>query len=302
VCWWQKKTETRVALAALLLLASLAFACSSAPPASDVVVASVGERRITFGEFERYLSSNALESADDRVMSRMLDALVEQTILLNEAERRGLEISEDQIDLYLGQGFPLDPENGSVDVQRQQIRQRLKVLDLQQQLVGKLPEPTEFELHAHVRQMGWAGQRRVRLRSLRFESAEDAVRVSELIATRRMTFAEAVVTYEADPGQGLPLDLTWSSLSPEIQAVVEPLKPGDVSDPVEFTGEMFVFQLDAWLSGDEIEEELLRRARSQLAGSRERAARRGLLQKLSAASPTRIHEDRLPFRYEPAPG
>jgi len=302
VCWWEKRTEAYGVLAALLVLSSLALACGSGPPSSELVLASVGERRITFGEFERYLASNALESGDDRVMSRMLDALVEQTILLNEAERRGLEISEEQIDLYLGQELPPDRENGSVEVQRQQIRQRLKVLDLQQQLVGNLPEPTEAELHAHVQQMGWAGQRRVRLRSLRFESAEDAVRVSEFITARRMTFAEAVVTYEADPGQGLPLDLSWSSLSPEIQAVVEPLKPGEVSAPVEFTGEMFVFQLDSWLSGDEIEEELLTRARSQLVGSRERDARRELLQKLSAASPTRIHEDRLPFRYEPAPG
>lgn len=302
MCWSEKQTERIGSLLPLVIVSIMASACSSGPPSPDTVVADVGERRITFGDFERYLESNALQSEDDRVMSRMLDALVEQTLLLNEAERRGLDIGEDQIDLYLGREQPLDREGGQAEAYREQIRQRLMVLELQQSFVGVRREPTESELHAHVAQMGWSAQRRVRLRSLRFESAEDAVRASVLIATRRMTFAEAVVTYESDPGQGLPLDLSWSALSPELQAQVEPLKPGEVTAPVEFAGDSFLFQLEAWPNGGEMEEELLNRARSQIVGSREREVRDRMLQRLRAAAPTRIHEERLPFRYRPFPG
>lgn len=304
MCWSSKQAERIVALLGLLVLPALAAACTPAPPPAEVVVAEVGDRRVTFGEFESYLRSNALESEDERVLSRMLDALVEQTTLLSEAERRGILIGEDQIDRYLGQARLEEAAegDGASEDQRRQIRQRLMVLELQRLMVGTLPEPSESELHAHVRQMGWGEQKRVRLRSLRFDDVEDAERVSGLIASGRMTFAEAVVTYETDPGQGLRLDLAWNTLSPEIQAAVEPLEPGQVSPPLEFTGEIFIFQLDSWFSGVEIEEELLARARGQLVGMLEREARSRLLQELSAAAPTRIHEDRLPFRYHATPG
>ena len=59
-------------------------------------------------------------------------------------------------------------------------------------------------------------------------------------------------------------------------------------------------QLDAWLAApSDVDEDLARRAREELERQRLREASDRLSRKLRAATPVRIHEKRLPFRYFP---
>jgi parvulin-like peptidyl-prolyl isomerase len=237
----------------------------------------------------------------DRVKSRLLDALVEEKALLFEAERRGFEVSGREIDAYFGAGPESGPDSPrlSPEGRRGLVRQRLMAQKLQESVEDGIPSPSDEEVIAHIHDSDGrlAPRKRVRLRALRFESAADAARVSERIGKRRMSFEDAVVEYGMDPGQGAPLELSWNTLSGEVQSALAGLKPSEVSRPVESQGDTFLFQLVARLSASEIDRDLERRARAELERQLRRRAGEELRRELRTRAPVRIHEERLPFRY-----
>jgi hypothetical protein len=309
---------TRSGLATVgVALGALAAGCGGSAPASPhEIVAQVGELPVSWEELELYLALNLFaEDGDgpkdtgesDRVRSRLLDALVDEKTFLIEAERFFNDTATTEIYTYLAavvEDHATMPEL-SPDRRRLMVRQRLMVRKLLERVAQSLASPSEAEVDAYLAQSRGrlAPRRRVQLRSLRFESAESAVRAAARIRQRRMSFAEAVVTYETDPGQGVLLELSWETLSDEVRAALDPLEPGEVSRPVEFHGDTFLFQLESWLDDPaERGENLVRRAREELELQRRRLAIDRLLRELRESTRIRIHERRLPFRYVPETG
>jgi hypothetical protein len=168
--------------------------------------------------------------------------------------------------------------------------------------LGSLPPPDEEEVRA------WAAEhrdrlvpeRRLELSALLFESEKLAAKVYREIRARRMTFTEAVVAYEAYPGQVRPLRIDWALLSDPLRDELGKLKPGQVSPPLEFHDQVYLFRVDSWLrEPEQIEAELLRRARADIMTERRRQTEAGLLEELRERTPVKIFERRLPFRYVP---
>jgi peptidyl-prolyl cis-trans isomerase SurA len=296
-----------------LVLCGLAAGCRGAGGSTQDVVAQVGEVPVSWGELELYLKLNLFTDEDggladsgeeDRVKSRLIDALVDEKTFLIEAERRGLRVSDLEIDAYLAADVEDDAAMTALSQDRRRllVRQRLMVQKLHESVAQRLPPPSDDEISAFIEQSrgSLAPRKRLRLRALRFESADDAARAAKRIHAGRMSFAEAVVTYEIDPGQGVLLERSWETLSPVVRAALEGLKPGEVTRPVDVHGETFLFQLDSWLTDPSVvDEDLARRAREQLERLRLREASDRLLRDLRAATPVRIHAERLPFRYVP---
>jgi len=293
----------------LPLLCLIVLACGD--PAHEAV-AHVGEVPVSRGELERYLALNLLSGEDEsvgpdelnRVKSRMLDALVDEKRLLHEAERRGLEVSEREIDAHVQS----DDEEGPAaawlteDLRRHLVRQRLLVQKLQEHIKDRLPPPTDDDIQAYIGESRkrLTPQKRVQLRSLRFESTEDATDAAAKIIGRSMSFADAVRAYEKDPGQGVVLEVPWGSLPQNVRQALDGLQPGQVTRPVEFNGDTYLFQLEAWRKdASQMDEDLMRMARDELARRRRREAGERLRNRLRGEMPVRIHEDRLPFRYVP---
>ena len=280
------------------------MSCTASVSPKDSV-AEVGNTSVSLAELELYFKLNLLTDPDaeskdpdglNRVKSRLLDSLVEEKTLVAEAERRGLEVGDLEIDAYL------DDSSQSQDWQRALARQRLLVQKLQDSMARQLPEPPDEEIRSYIEQSAGrlAPQKRVRLRSLRFDLPEDATKVSTRIEGGAMSFAEAVATYETGPGQGVPLELSWDNFSEDLRDALGGLKPGEVSRPVDFHGETFLFQLEAWLTApSEMDEELTNRARDELAREYRREAEEELLRGLRERTAVEIHRDRLPFRYLP---
>ncbi len=297
---------------ALLLGCLLLISCTAAVAPEDSV-ARVGETSVSLAELELYFSLNLLTDNDtepkdpnglNRVKSRLLDSLVDEKTLVAEAERRGLEVSDFEIEAYVGS----DVENGRdgpalvLEWQRVLARQRLLVQKLQDSMARQLPQPPDEEVRSYIEQSGGrlAPQKRVRLRALRFDLPEDAEKVSTRIDRGETSFAEAVVTYETGPGQGVLLELSWDNSFDDLRDALGGLKPGEVSRPVDFHGETFLFQLEAWLTGpSEMDEELTNRARGELERERRRQAEEKLLRELRERTAVEIHRNRLPFRYLP---
>jgi parvulin-like peptidyl-prolyl isomerase len=294
-------------------LCGLAAGCGDERPSAQEVVAHVGDVPVSWQELELYLTLNlfteeagglADPDAQDRVKSRLIDALVDEKTFLIEAERQGLKVSDFEIDVYLGADVEDDAAVPELSQGRRRLlaRQRLMVQKLQESMAARLPPPSDDEINSFIAQSRGrlVPRKRLRLRALRFDSADDAARAAARIREGRMSFAEAVVTYETDPGQGMLIERSWETLSPGVRAALDGLKPGNVSRPVDFHGDTFLFQLDAWLAApSDVDADLARRAREELERQRLREASDRLLSKLREATPVRFHEERLPFRYVP---
>jgi parvulin-like peptidyl-prolyl isomerase len=278
----------------------------------DTVVIYLGEAQLTLAELQGYFRANLLELEDDgarekqeldRVRSRLLDAYVEERLLLAEAERRGLQVEDWEIEAYLALDEPHDEdeEERPVIENRQRLaRQRLLVQMLREGTILGLPPLEEEEVKRYADKHGerlFSG-RRLRLRALLLGSAEEAGKVHTNIRRRRITFDEAVAAYETYPGQGRSLELSWESLSDEARAALDGLKPGRVSPPVEMQGSHYLFKVESWLDGPEqVDVERRERARSELQNLHRQQALEELFMELRERFPVRIIRRNLPFRY-----
>jgi hypothetical protein len=288
----------------LVLLAVLAACGRQAADPQTTVVARLGEQPIYLAELTSYLADNMPELGGeeqpereelDRVKSRLLDSLVEERLLLAEAERRGLAVEGWEIAAYHG----IDEEgSGSEEL----ARRRLMVQKLREGTILSLPPLIDEEVARYAGQHGerLMSERRLELRALMLESEEKAKKVFRDIRRRRITFNEAVVAYESYPGQGRAIAVAWDSLSKEVRAALEELRVGRVSEPVEMQGEFYLFRIESWINDPErLAAERLERARRELEDLRRQQALEELLAELRERHQVRLELRRLPFRYRP---
>jgi hypothetical protein len=306
----EKETRLIRAACALALAVFVGAACNRGPEdPGDRVVARLGEESLTLAEFQAYLGTQLLDAglADGdaegagEVKSRLFDAFIEERLMLLEAERRGITVDEQEVETYLGlDEFEEDAEPSELQDPGELARTRLMIEKLRDVVTGNLavPSAAEIEAYAEEHRERLLPERRLELRALAFETEEEARRVYQEIRRRRMTFAEAVVLYESHPGEGLPLRVDWSNLSEELRAPLEELKPGRVSEPLEFHDSFYLFKVESWLrEPEELERELRERARAELETLGREQAERELIEEARREHPVQIKRGRLPFRY-----
>jgi hypothetical protein len=109
------------------------------------------------------------------------------------------------------------------------------------------------------------------------------------------SFGDAVATGEI----ASPVELEERALSPEVRGAVAGLEPGEVSQPVEVHGGVFLFRLERRSEGGADERAILERGREDLLRERGRLASEALLRRLRDRFEVTIHERRLPFVYVP---
>ena len=129
-------------------------------------------------ELESYLQANLLGLEEegepksveqDRVKSRMLDAFVEERLLLAEAGRRGLQVEDWEVDAYLALDEPDEEGAGKAIAERQELaRQRLLVQMLREGTILGLPPLQEDEVRRYAAKHGerLLSGRRLQLRAL----------------------------------------------------------------------------------------------------------------------------------------
>jgi parvulin-like peptidyl-prolyl isomerase len=302
------------ALAALLLCCAVACDSASRDP-RRLVVAYLGDEQLMLSELESYLQANLLQLSEgddqqsvdqDRVKSRLLDAFIEERLLLAEARRRGLSVEKWEVDAYLALDEP--DEGGpqeAIEDRRELARQRLLVQMLREGTILGLPplEDEEVRRYADKHRERLLAARRLRLRALLLDGEEEANKVYQDIRSKKQTFGEAVAAYEAYPGQGKALTVSWESLSAEAQEALEGLKPGRVSPPIRMQGSYYIFKIESWLD-DEDQAALAREelAREELQDLRRQQALEELFMELRERYPVRIVRRNLPFRYWPEEG
>jgi parvulin-like peptidyl-prolyl isomerase len=293
-------------LAALLLAGLLVAAC-----AAPGVVAHVGGEPVTLRELEAYFAIHLLALEEpgptgaelDRVKSRLLEALIEERLLLADARRRGVAVGDAEVEAYLRESADGEPGARAPDRDSRDLaRQRLMVERLQERVAGEIPPPTDAEVRAYLEEnrSRFVPDRRVRVRALRFDGEQAAEQVSRSIRDGRTDFERAVAEREDDPGQGATIELPWAGLPETLRSDLAGLQPGEISPPVDFEGHVYLLQVERWLeAAEEDGEEMLRLAREELETDRTREALETLARDLRRATRIEIHRDRLPFRYVP---
>jgi len=297
----------------LLLLVVGAVACKDAPTDPRLLPAAlVGGEPVYLSDVEKYFESNLIEGdstyrlppeAMDQVKSRLLDALVEERLLYAEAERREIQVTDREVQAYLEMGAVEasdDPEQRAA--QEVEARQRLMVQKLQEQVIREQDPPSEDEVADYAAEHAdrLLPAQPLELRALQLESLSQAKRVHNDIRRKRITFNEAALVHDPSPGQALPLQMSWDSLSSELRDALKDLKPGQISEPQELHGGVYLFQVGTWLKDPADQDvELLRRARLELESIRRRDTLDTLVASLREQSDVRIKTENLPFVYTP---
>jgi parvulin-like peptidyl-prolyl isomerase len=293
----------RFDLAAILIVTlCVVSACGGAGDPAKRVVAEVGGRPVTAAEVQAFLDANLLQdpAADplppgdlSRVKSRLYDDYLDAEILLQEAERRGITVSDAEIADYLG------PDQTPTPAARQAARRDMMIQKLRESVVRAQlhvdDERIKRWLAAHPPAEGadHAGT----LRTLRFASYPEAMRVRTEIVSKKLSLTEAEEAYGADAqsGAGQAIDLT--AFPEHIATAVKALDPGQVSQPLPFESSVLLFLLDPPADPAEIEQRRREAARQAIALDESEKISDALLLDLRKTTPVVRHTERLPFPY-----
>jgi hypothetical protein len=290
-----------------LVFATIALAtlCACERFASDPgarVVAQVGTESVTVSQLQAYLDANQFDdpaaeppSPGDlaRVKSRLFDDFLEGELLLQEARRRGLSVTDAELTEYLGKDAP------TVPVMHELARRDLTIQKLRESVVLQGVRVDDKEIDAWLAARMPPGEPALQgtLRTLRFASYPEAMRVRQEIVAKKLSFEEAEVTYGADSFPDDPGDEDLDALPPPIAAAAKALAPGSVSQPLPFESSVLLFLIEA--AGDPSAQESRRResARKAIALEKSEAVVAQVLQDLRAKTTVTTHLKELPFAY-----
>jgi parvulin-like peptidyl-prolyl isomerase len=303
------RRATAAALAAIALWASGCGGEEVGAPREGAVATLDGDP-IPLSDLERYLDGilsfeddgDPLDGEDlDRVRSRLFDAFLDEEILLREAVRRGVEVADVEIDAYLEGGPSEEEESTEVTSRsRESARRNLTIQKLRGAVVGvdAAASPEEIDAYLSEHRAELEADQQIVLRSLMVGTEANAKRVRREIQRGEMAFAEAVEVFGLTPDQGQPMGVSLGDLPQEIREALRGLSSGEISKPVEFQGNVYLFLVDvgpASLGENRLRElavsELLR-VKSQEASDR-------FLEHLRSRVEVEIHHENLPFNYIP---
>jgi parvulin-like peptidyl-prolyl isomerase len=286
----------------ILLLAGLALGCGG-DDAGRAVVAELGDVQLTRAELDASLASalrdgpsagQGLEGADrDRVCSRLLDSVLDEMLLAQEARRRGVTVSEKDVVAYLGDvppGAPVSDPDGA--------RRHIASRKLQDALLRAMGPPSLAEVESLASRMrteaAVAGMSAV-LRALRLGSVEEAREIARQVQAGETTFEREASA--RDPGAAAPLQVSLAHLPTEVGAAVSGLAPGQITTPVTLHAGVYLFELVSRDAQGTPAGDLRTEARQELIRRRGEMAVRALLVQLRRDRPLALHRDRLGFRY-----
>jgi hypothetical protein len=257
---------------------------------------------VTVAQLQAYLDANQFQdpAAEPlapgdlaRVKSRLFDDFLNGEILLQEAVRRGVTVSDAELAEYLGKDIPTTPDA------REVARRDLTIQKLREAVVLADVRVDDKEIDAWLASRTPPGEPVFQgtLRTLRLASYPEAARVRQEILAKKLSFAEAEVAYGADSLPDAPSDEDLLALPPQIVAAVKRLQPGAVSAPLPFESSVLLFLLEA--ADDPSASNPRRRAgaRRAIALEKSQAVADTLLETLRGQTIVTRHVHELPFAY-----
>jgi parvulin-like peptidyl-prolyl isomerase len=218
-------------------------------------VANVGGTAVPYRSFERYLNDNAVEAGEegeqaDAIKSRLLDQFIEEQLMLREADRLKIAVSDAEVDAYikelgLSEG---DLDAGAPDgkeIFRDKIKTGLIVQKVKETAVLKTIHVTPGEVEDEMRKRPETarGASQFVLRQILLEDKGTAQDVRRLLAADPGRFEEVAKQKSVAPDHGAPRAFAQEDLPADLQAAVGALQPGQVSPVLDHAGAFLVIQL-----------------------------------------------------------
>jgi hypothetical protein len=282
---------------------ALVAACACGRFASDPgarVVAEVGTERVTTSQLQAYLDANQFFDATAeplspgdlaRVKSRLFDDFLDGEILLQEARRRGVTVTDAELDEYLGKDAHNTPP------ERELARRDLTIQKLRESVVLMGVHVDAGEIDAWLASRTPAGEPALQgtLRTLRFASYPEAARVRQQIVSKKLSFDRAEAAYGADSFPDAPGDEDLGALPPQVAAAAKALAPGSVSQPLPFESSVLLFLLEPTDDPSVLESRRRDGARKAIALEKSQAVADKLLEDLRGKTVVKRHLEELPF-------
>lgn len=205
------------------------------------VIARVGDRSVTIGEFSAYLAENLggpadAEEAEPAVKSRLLDQFLDEELLVAAAVRKGLEVSDEEMK-RVGGGSPGD---------RERYRRALLQRKYKREVILEGVSVTDEEVRAYfgrnIREFRRPAG--VVIRKVLLDTAHEARSVRAELAAHGDQFEEIAATRSLSPDGGRPQALEEEALPEKIREAVEKLQPGELSPVVEDAMGFYILRLE----------------------------------------------------------
>ncbi|TVQ97592.1 MAG: peptidylprolyl isomerase [Desulfovibrionales bacterium] len=245
---------------AMILLLGTFSGIATARDVVDRIVAVVNGDVITLFELNQrfrpvveQFQGQELGDAEARMLldgkRRLLDRMVEEVLLRQEAQRLDIEVSDVEVQNQLRQ---LRERAGLTESQfleqltlqgltREQYERRLRDEMIRHRLLSLMVRrkvvvtTDEVRAYYQANQERFAQQRQVRLGLIMLASRDAAEDLRSRLVDGDLTFAEAAQRYSQGPAAEQGGDIgqfAWQDLSPEWRGAVESLHVGDVSSVV----------------------------------------------------------------------
>jgi hypothetical protein len=266
------------------------------------VVAEVGGQAVTVAELQTYLDTNlVLDPAADplpprdlaRVKSRLFDDYLDGEVLVQEARRRGVTVSDAELADYLGPNAPPSPLARDV-ARRDFVIQKLRESTVRSEVqVDDARVEAWLAAHPAHGDSDLAG----RLRTLRFASYPEAMRVRKEIVSRKLTLEQAESAYGADAQADASQETDLGAFPDHIANAIKALAPGQVSQPLPFESSVLLFLLDKPEAPSAVEARRREQAVRAISLAESQRIADELLERLRSVTSIVRHADQLPFPY-----
>ncbi|WP_236615096.1 SurA N-terminal domain-containing protein [Desulfovibrio sp. X2] len=273
----QRRCGRLAACLLCLLLAGLLLASAAAAQVTDRIVAVVNGEIITLYDLNKRFAPLMRQDKDKapdltdterlQTMKRqMLDRMVDDILLYQEAKRLHAEASDADVESRLKailQNNKMTPEKFQEELAKQGLtrtdyvkllKQEISINNLLGYMVRDKVVVSDDEIEAYYRAhaQDYGSDRRVALHLIILPANMDPQKLRSKIEDKDLTFEEAAQKYSQGPGADSGGDmgtLGWDQLAPAWRKVLASLKPGDVSQPFEISGQQALLKLVADTAG-----------------------------------------------------
>ena len=242
--------QSLTAILAGFAAVGLLQACKSAGDQSPVV-ATINGRDVHRDQLDSFLSAKMGEigtsEASEVIRSQMLDEYIRRRLVMDDAARAGLSVSDSEIDQAVAEDPRLRLSAESAGT-RQEMAADLLVEKYYRQVVLKDVHVTQEEIERYITQ----NQSRLTLspgfyvREIRVQSKEEADRLHREVVEGHHDFAAVARLHSDAPnaaGGGLAR-YDEGQLPDTLEKAITPLAPGDVSPVVESGYGFHIFKLE----------------------------------------------------------
>src|SRR5262245_47690554 len=227
--------------------ASFCWSCKSAD--HTPTIATINGEKIHRSEFDRFLRTKLgdLTTAEvpDQLKSQMLDEFIIRKLVLAEAARAGLTVTESEIEQTAQD--PQMKSSAATEDARQELRNDLLVSKYYKQVVLRdvHVSPDEVQKYIDENRARRSDKPGFWVREIRVDTREEADRLLKEVTDGR-DFAAVVKQYSQVPNaeQGGLTHYTDGQLPEALENAIKLLRPGDVSPVIQSSFGYHIFKLE----------------------------------------------------------